>query len=42
VQVRGPNGRIPAAIASDGGIWSHHDLMWPRPEWRSRLLRVVP
>jgi cell wall-associated NlpC family hydrolase len=42
VQARGPNGRMPAAIASDGSIWSHHDLMWPRPEWRSRLLRVVP
>ncbi len=42
VQVKGPDGRAPAAIATDGSIWSHHDAQWPRPEHRSYLLRALP
>ena len=39
-QCCGPNGRMPAVIATDGSIWDHHDATWPTH--RSRLLRVVP
>lgn len=41
-QCCGPNGRRPGVIASDGSIWNHHDHVWPKPEHRSVLLRVVP
>lgn len=39
-QVKGPNGRKPAAIATDGSIWDHHDSLWPKPEHRTRMIRV--
>lgn len=39
-QCRGPNGREPGIIASDGSIWSHHDTLWPKPEHRTAMLRV--
>ena len=42
VQCRGPNGRRPGIIATDGSIWSHHDAQWPRPEHRTGILRVLP
>jgi len=42
VQCKGPNGRSPGVIASDGSIWSHHDEVWPKPAHRTRVLRAVP
>jgi len=38
----GPNGRSPAVTIGDGAIWDRHDEVWPKPEHRSRLLRVKP
>lgn len=42
VQCRGPNGRRPGVIASDGAIWDHHDATWPKKEHRAVMLRVLP
>ena len=42
VQCRGPNGRRPGIVATDGSIWDHHDALWPRPEHRTVMLRVLP
>ena len=42
VQCRGPNGRKPGIIASDGAVWDHHDVTWPKPEHRTVMLRVLP
>lgn len=39
-QCKGPEGRKPGVIATDGSIWSHHDHMWPKPQHRSYLLRA--
>jgi hypothetical protein len=41
VQCRGPNGKRPGIVATDGSIWDHHDALWPKPEHRSVLLRMV-
>lgn len=41
VQVCGPNGRSPAAIATTGIAFDHHSATWPKPEHRSVLLRAV-
>lgn len=41
-QCKGPNGRAPGVVASDGSIWSHHDATWPKPERRTRILRAIP
>lgn len=41
IQVRGPNGRTPAAIRTDGSLFAHHDLVWPRTENRSWLIRAL-
>jgi hypothetical protein len=41
-QCKGPNGRTPGVLATDGAIWDEHDRVWPKPEHRSVLLRVVP
>ena len=41
-QCCGPDGRSPAVIASDGSIWNQHDHLWPLPQHRSWLLRIVP
>ena len=41
IQVCGPNGRTPAAIASDGHVFDAHSTIWPKPEHRSVLLRVI-
>lgn len=38
-QCKGPNGRTPAVILTDGSIWSHHDSMWPLPQHRSWVIR---
>lgn len=41
-QCKGPNGRAPGVILTDGSIWSHHAEQWPRPEHTTRVLRAVP
>jgi hypothetical protein len=30
-QCKGPNGRAPAVVATDGSVWAHHDAVWPKP-----------
>lgn len=42
VQCRGPNGRRPGIVATDGSVWDHHDATWPNPEHRTAMLRVLP
>lgn len=39
-QCRGPNGRSPAVIQTDGSIWSAHDDKWPKPAHRSCVVRM--
>lgn len=41
-QCRGPDGRAPGVLATDGSIWAHHNDVWPKPEHRAYLLRAVP
>lgn len=41
-QCKGPNGRKPAVVATDGSVWAHHDTVWPKPQHRTRLLRARP
>jgi hypothetical protein len=41
VQVCGPEGRRPAAIASTGAHFDAHNATWPKPEHRAWLLRPV-
>ncbi len=44
-QCKGPNGRQPGVIRTDGSIWSHHDATWgtpDHPERRTVILRVKP
>jgi len=52
IQVRGPNGRRPAAIATDGSVFDQHDATWPHPmhlvgvegeaSVKTVMLRVIP
>lgn len=42
VQVCGPSGRMPAAIATDGSVFDRHSATWPKEAHRSKLLRVKP
>ena len=42
MQVCGPSGRQPAAIATDGAVFDHHSALWPKPEHTARLIRVKP
>jgi hypothetical protein len=42
VQCRGPDGRRPGIVATDGSLWDHHDALWPKPEHRTVMLRVLP
>lgn len=41
-QCVGPNGNKPAIVKSTGHGFDRHDAMWNKPEWRTRMLRVVP
>lgn len=41
-QCCGPNGRRPGIVASTAAHWDEHDRLWPKPEHRSVLLRVIP
>lgn len=38
-QCKGPNGRAPAVLLTDGSIWSQHDATWPKPQHRSYVIR---
>jgi hypothetical protein len=40
VQCRGPNGRKPGIVATDGAGWDVHDHTWPKAEHRTVMLRV--
>lgn len=39
-QCKGPNGRVPAVIQTDGSLWEAHDDKWPKPAHRSRVVRM--
>jgi len=41
-QCRGPDGRAPGVILTDGSVWSHHDSIWPKPAHRTQVLRAQP
>lgn len=41
-QCKGPDGRAPAVIATDGSIWAHHAEVWPKPEHTVYLVRAIP
>ncbi len=41
-QCCGPNGRTPGVLATTAAHWDAHDQIWPLPQHRSVLLRVVP
>lgn len=40
LQVCGPNGRGPAILKTDGTVFDHHTATWPKPEHRTRLVRM--
>lgn len=40
-QCKGPDGRKPAIVRTDGSIWSQHDANWPKPIHRSWLMRAI-
>jgi hypothetical protein len=42
VDCHGPNGRRPGITAVTGAAWDLHDDRWPKPEHRTRMLRVLP
>jgi hypothetical protein len=42
MQVKGGEGRRPAAVATDGSVFDHHSELWPKPQHCARLLRVKP
>lgn len=39
IQCHGPNGRAPAVVITDGSIWDHHDALWAKPAYCTRLVR---
>lgn len=42
VECIGPDGRTPAIRRSNGGVFDHHSVTWPKPQHMSRLLRIIP
>ncbi len=42
VQCRGPNGRKPGIVKTDGSLWDRHDKIWPKPAHRTVMLHVLP
>lgn len=40
VQCHGPDGFKPGAVLTDGSIWQNHDENWPKPEHRTRIIRM--
>lgn len=41
-QCKGPNGRKPAVVATDGSLWEHHDSLWPKGQRRTWMVRALP
>ncbi len=41
-QCKGPNGRTPGVIQTDGSIWEMHDDRWPKPAHRTFVIRMKP
>lgn len=41
-QCKGPNGRAPAVVQTDGSLWEKHDEVWPKPAHRTIVLRMKP
>lgn len=41
-QCRGPNGRKPGILLTDGSIWLHHAEVWPKPQHTVYVVRVLP
>jgi len=39
-QCKGPGGRKPGVVLTDGSVWSHHDTVWPKKQHRSYLVRA--
>lgn len=39
LQCHGPNGFTPGVVRTDGSIWAHHDLIWPKEEHRVHVVR---
>jgi hypothetical protein len=39
-QCKGPNGRAPAVVQTDGSIWEAHDAKWPKPSHRTCVIRM--
>lgn len=40
IQCKGPNGRAPGVVRTDGALWDRNDVRWPKPEHRTYILRV--
>lgn len=38
IQCRGPNGKVPGVIASDGYVWEHHEEQWGEGEIRRAMI----
>lgn len=36
----GPNFRKPGIVVTDGTTWMRHDELWPKPQHKTRILRV--
>lgn len=39
-QCKGPNGRAPAVVLTDGSVWDRHDQIWPKKAHRTLVLRA--
>lgn len=39
IQCHGPNGFSPGVVRTDGSIWAHHDLVWPKEQHRVHVVR---
>lgn len=37
-QCHGPNGFKPGVVKTDGSVWAHHDVNWPKPSHRTRVV----
>lgn len=40
LQCKGPNGRMPLVVETDGSLWDRHDMNWPKEQHRTQILRV--
>lgn len=39
LQCHGPNGYTPGVVRTDGSIWAHHDMVWPKEAHRAHVVR---